>query len=113
MGDDVIELARSGLTEAAGALYMGLQNGPIPRNHRPPRGGESPNDVAERAANSLRLLLQMHGKDLEKPPAAFVNKVTTDTPNALPDGIPHVVVATPRCHQVRDSPQKMLYPCHD
>jgi broad specificity phosphatase PhoE len=97
MGQEVIELGRAGHSESAGILYTGIgryQSGPTPRGYRPPRGGESPNDVAERAKVSLVRLLTIHGVDLEEPPKEFVDKVTIDSPNILPEGIPHVVLVS-------------------
>jgi broad specificity phosphatase PhoE len=97
MGQEVIELALAGQSEAAGRLYAGLgryQSGPTPRGYRPPRGGESLDDVAERAKMSLVMLLGIYGVDLEEPPKEFVDKVNIDSPNVLPEGIPHVVVVS-------------------
>jgi len=93
-GDAVNELARCGRMEAAGDLYMGVRTGVTPRDYRPPRGGESPDDVASRAKAAVKMLLMVHGEDLEEPPKAFVDKVTINSPETLPEGIPHVVVVS-------------------
>jgi probable phosphoglycerate mutase len=96
-GQAVIEWALAGNLERAGELYAGLsryQSGASPRAYRPPRGGESTNDVAYRAMLSLSILLARHGTDLEEPPKDFVDKVNTHSPDILPKGIPHVVVVS-------------------
>lgn len=96
-GEEVIALARAGRTDTASEVYMGVpiyQTGPTPRDYRPPRGGESPNDVADRAALGLKMLLLKHGKDLDEPPTAFVDKMKADLPDTLPNDIPHVVVVS-------------------
>ena len=56
--------------------------------------GESADDVAERATSSLLLLLHRYGKELDEPPKEFVDKKVIDSPNDLPEGIPHVVVVS-------------------
>jgi broad specificity phosphatase PhoE len=63
------------------------------RNYQPP-GGESQEQVALRAKRSLVTLLAQYGKELEKPPKEFLDKVSIDLPNILPEGIPHVVVVS-------------------
>ncbi|KIM76346.1 hypothetical protein PILCRDRAFT_91610 [Piloderma croceum F 1598] len=97
MGKEVIELGLARQSEAAGRLYMGFgryQSGPTPCGYRPPQGGESPDDVANRAKVSLVMWLWRCGVDLEEPPKEFVDKVNIDSTNILPEGIPHVVVVS-------------------
>jgi hypothetical protein len=79
-------------------LLTGLkpgEKGPLPRDYHPP-GGESFNDVARRARISLIALLLKYGKELEEPPKEFLDKmvIDVDSPNILPEGIPHVVVVS-------------------
>ena len=98
MGQEVIDALRAGNKILAGTLYMGLrpsQTGATPRDYRPPGGGgESPYDVAFRAKQGLIKVLKNYGKDLDKPPKDFLDKVVIDSPNVLPKGIPHVVIVS-------------------
>jgi probable phosphoglycerate mutase len=68
-------------------------SGPLSRFHTPAEGGESLDDVAQRAERIIRLILSK-GVDLSEAPEFFLNKKTTDTPSVLPDGIPHVVIVS-------------------
>jgi broad specificity phosphatase PhoE len=97
MGQAVIDAIRAGYTERASDLYTGLsrgQSGTTPCGYRPPGGGESPNDVAMRANMSLIILLHEYGKELDEPPREFMEKALIDSPNILPESIPHVVVVS-------------------
>jgi len=97
MGQAVIDAILAGRTGRASDLYTGLspgQSGVTPRGYRPPGGGESHNDVAMRAKASLIMLLHEYGKELDEPPREFVEKTVIDSPNILPEGIPHVVVVS-------------------
>ena len=47
-----------------------------------------------RAEISLCILLHEYGKELDEPPREFVEKTVIDSPNILPEGIPHVVVVS-------------------
>ena len=96
-GQAVIDAIRAGYNQRATALYSGVppgQPGVTPRGYIPPDGGESPNQVARRAMLSLRDLLYEYGKELDEPPKEFVDKKVIDSPNVLPEGIPHVVVVS-------------------
>ena len=95
-GQAVIDAIRGGYKERAATLYSGIpsgRNGVTPRGYTPPGGGESPNQVALRAKYSLLHLLFQYGKELDEPPKEFVDKII-DSPNVLPEGIPHVVVVS-------------------
>jgi probable phosphoglycerate mutase len=97
MGQAVLDAIHAGNTERASDLYTGLsrgQSGTTPRGYRPPGGGESPNDVAMRAKMNLLILLLEYGKELDEPPREFIDKTVIDSPNVLPEGIPHVVVVS-------------------
>lgn len=59
-----------------------------------PEGGESLNQVSSRAKQSLVKLLAQYGKELDNPPKEFIDRVKIDSPNVLPEGIPHVVVVS-------------------
>jgi len=97
-GQAVINALLTGNSESAATLYMRLkpgQNGATPRDYRPPGGGgESPNAVAFRAKQGLIMLLKNYGKDLDAPPKDFLDKFVIDSPNILPEGIPHVVIVS-------------------
>ena len=59
-GQAVIDAVRAGRMEQAETLYYGIpsgRSGTTPRDYVPPGGGESPQDVANRAVLSLLLLL--------------------------------------------------------
>jgi broad specificity phosphatase PhoE len=97
MGQAGIDAVRAGNQERAKALYTGLlpgQSGTTPRNHQPPGGGESPYAVANRARLSLIALIRKYGKELDEPPKEFLDKMVTNSPDVLPEGIPHVVVVS-------------------
>jgi broad specificity phosphatase PhoE len=97
MGQAVIDAINAGRIERASDLYTGLSHGSsgvTPRDYQPPGGGESPNNVAARATLSLLTLLLTYGKALDEPPREFVDKTVIDSPNVLPEGIPHVVVVS-------------------
>ena len=55
-------------------------------------GGESIEQVALRAKQSLVTLLEKYAKKLDEPFKEFLDKVVIDSPNELPTSIPHVVV---------------------
>ncbi|KIM85988.1 hypothetical protein PILCRDRAFT_816529, partial [Piloderma croceum F 1598] len=96
-GSAVTDALRAGNQERAATLYNGLspgQSGPTPRDYKPPGGGESPNLVASRANIALVVLLYKYGKELDEPPKEFVDKTVIDSPNVLPEGIPHVVLVS-------------------
>jgi probable phosphoglycerate mutase len=63
------------------------------RNYQPD-GGESLEQVSSRAKQSLVTLLTQYGKELDEPPQEFLDKKQIDSPNILPEGIPHVVVVS-------------------
>lgn len=67
--------------------------GLTPRDYQLP-GGESLEQVSARAKASLVTLLAKYGKELDEPPKEFLDKVVIDSPNVLPEGIPHVVVVS-------------------
>jgi probable phosphoglycerate mutase len=97
MGQAVIDALYAGRIATAMTLYRGLspdQSGVIPRDHQPPDGGESLNVVAYRARLSLTALLGKYGKELDETPKEFLDKTVIDSPNVLPEGIPHVVVVS-------------------
>ena len=98
LGQAVVDASCAGRDTEAQALLTGLkpgEKGPLPRDYHPP-GGESFNDVARRARISLIALLLKYGKELEEPPKEFLDKmvIDVDSPNILPEGIPHVVVVS-------------------
>jgi len=96
-GEDVNDLVKRGMFDEAGDLFIGVpryMSGATPRDYRPPNGGESPNDVVNRARKGLKFLLHTYGKKSEEPPREFVDKVTNEDINAIPEGIPHLVVVT-------------------
>ena len=96
-GQGVIDALRAWDQQRATSLYTGLlpgQSGITPRDYTPPGGGESPNHVAMRAKLSLIMLLREYGKELDEPPKEFVDKTVINSPNVLPEGIPHVVVVS-------------------
>ena len=96
-GQAVIDALKAWNPERASDLYTGLsryESGITRRVYRPPGGGESPNDVALRAKGSLFILLHQYGKEQDEPPREFVDKTVIDSPNILPEGIPHVVVVS-------------------
>jgi len=96
-GQAVIDALRAVNQQRAATLYTGLspsQSGTTPRDYEPPGGGESPNLVALRARGSLIALLLKYGKELDEPPKEFVDKTVINSPNVLPEGIPHVVVVS-------------------
>ena len=68
--------------------------GPLSRFHCPAEGGESMNMVALRAEAIIRSIFSYCGVNLSEAPEFFLEKKTTDTPNVLPDGIPHVVIVS-------------------
>jgi broad specificity phosphatase PhoE len=97
MGQAVIDALYAG----DGTKAMKLLNGSSPgqdmiilRDHQSPGGGESLNDVAFRASLSLTVLLRKYGKEMDEPPREFLDKTVIDSPNVLPEGIPHVVVVS-------------------
>ena len=95
MGEAVINAIRTRDLERATTLYTGIRygfSGVTPRDYT--GGGESPQEVANRAVFSLITLLCRYGKELDEPPKEFVDKTTIDSPNVLPEGIPHVVVVS-------------------
>jgi broad specificity phosphatase PhoE len=95
MSQAVIDAIRAGHTERAATMYTGLrrgQSGTTPRNYG--GGGESPEHVAMRARGSLILLLMKYGKELDEPPKEFLDKTVINSPNVLPEGIPHVVLVS-------------------
>lgn len=63
------------------------------RDHRP-LGGESLEDVASRARLSLTVLLTKYGKELDERPKEFLDKNEIDSPDDLPQDIPHVVLVS-------------------
>jgi probable phosphoglycerate mutase len=63
------------------------------RNYQPD-GGESLEQVSSRAKQCLVGLLAQYGKELDKPPKAFLDKEMMESPNILPEGVPHVVVVS-------------------
>jgi len=65
----------------------------IDRSYQP-EGGESLDQVSSRAKRSLIALLAQYSKEIDKPPKEFLDKVKIDSPNVLPEGIPHVVVVS-------------------
>ena len=94
-GQAVIDAVHAGHMEQAETLYYSIpsgRSGATPRNYTLPGGGESPQDVANRAVLSLLLLLEEHGKELDEPLKEFVDKKVSDSPNDLPEGIPHVIL---------------------
>jgi probable phosphoglycerate mutase len=96
-GQEVIDAIRAGYEERAATLYTGIpsgQSGVTPRHYTPPGGGESPNQVANRATMSLMMMMYKYGKELDEPPKEFIDKMVIDSPNVLPEGIPHVVVVS-------------------
>lgn len=97
MGQAVVDALRTGYPTIAMSLCSGLspdQSGSISRDYKPPGGGESLNDVAFRARLSLTELLGKYGKEMDEPPKDFLDKTVIDSPNVLPEGIPHVVVVS-------------------
>ena len=95
-GQAVSDAIRAGFVERAARLYYGprSRSGVTPRDYAPPYGGESADDVAERATSSLLLLLHRYGKELDELPKEFMDKKVIDSPNDLPEGIPHVIVVS-------------------
>ena len=96
-GQVVIDAVCAGRMEQAETLYYGIpsgRSGTTPHDYVPPSGGESPQDVANRAVLSLLLLLEEHGKELDEPPKEFMDKKIINSPNDLPEGIPHVVLVS-------------------
>jgi broad specificity phosphatase PhoE len=96
-GSAVADAIRAGNRVQATALYNGLspgQSGTTPRDYTPPGGGESPNLVALRAKSNLITLLHEYGEELDEPPKEFVDKTVINSPNVLPEGIPHVVLVS-------------------
>jgi probable phosphoglycerate mutase len=67
--------------------------GSISRVHCPAEGGESMEMVARRAESIIYRALADAVK-LSEPPEFFLEKKTIDTPDVLPDGIPHVVIVS-------------------
>jgi probable phosphoglycerate mutase len=66
----------------------------VTRRNYQPEGGESYEQVSSRAKRSLVALLAQHGKELDEPPKEFSDEVVIESPNVLPEGIPHVVVVS-------------------
>ena len=95
-GQVVSDAIRAGFVERAARLYFGprSRSGVTPRDYAPPYGGESADDVAERATSGLLLLLHRYGKELDEPPKEFVDKKVINSPNDLPEGIPHIIVVS-------------------
>jgi hypothetical protein len=97
MGQAAIDASHAGNYARARELFTGLspsQSGAPPRDYTPPGGGESLNLVAYRAQRTLNVLLMKYGKELDEPPKEFLDKTVIDSPNILPEGIPHVVVVS-------------------
>ena len=95
LGQVVIDAVRAECMEQAETLYYSIlsgRSGVTPCDYTLPGGGESPQDVANRAVLSLLLLLEEHGKELDEPPKEFMDKKVINSPNDLPEGIPHVVL---------------------
>jgi broad specificity phosphatase PhoE len=63
------------------------------RDHRP-LGGESLDDVSSRARLSLTMLLTKYGKELDDRPKEFLDKNKIDSPNDLPQDLPHIVLVS-------------------
>jgi len=96
-GQEVIDALRYGYDERAVTLFTGVpfgRSGETPRDYMPPGGGESLKQVAQRAVSTLLILLYKFGKELDEPPKEFVDKKVIDSPNVLPEGIPHVVLVS-------------------
>jgi probable phosphoglycerate mutase len=97
MGQAVIDALYAGDQTKAMTLQNGFspdQEVIIPRDHQPPGGGESLNDVALRARLSLTALQRKYGKEMDEPPRELLDRTVIDSPNVLPEGIPHVVVVS-------------------
>jgi len=95
MGQAVIDAIYAGDRTKAMKLLNGFSPGQqviIPRDHQSPGDGESLNDVARRARLSLTALLRKYGKAMDEPPSEFLDKTVIDSPDVLPEGIPHVVL---------------------
>ncbi|KIM90661.1 hypothetical protein PILCRDRAFT_811113 [Piloderma croceum F 1598] len=90
--DDRYEEWNRGFTSASNlnAETMGLETN---RDHRP-CGGESLDDVASRARLSLTMLLTKYGKELDDYPKEFLDKNEIDSPNDLPQDLPHIVLVS-------------------
>jgi hypothetical protein len=67
----------------------------VATGHRP-LGGESLEDVASRAKLSLTMLLTKYGKELDEHPKEFLDKNEINSPNDLPQDIPHTVLVSHR-----------------
>jgi broad specificity phosphatase PhoE len=97
MGQAAIDASCAGNHERARALYTGFwpgESGVPSCSYLPPGGGESSNGVARRARMGLTALLLKYGKELDEPPKEFLDKTVINSPNVLPEGIPHVVVVS-------------------
>ncbi|KZT35960.1 phosphoglycerate mutase-like protein [Sistotremastrum suecicum HHB10207 ss-3] len=64
------------------------------RTHRPPMGGESLEDVRERAKSVLGGLVRKYGLDMDEPPVEFEGRYLNSRERAIPSGIPHVVIVS-------------------
>lgn len=67
-------------------------NGNMDRKHRP-AGGESLDEVARRVELMVSLLVR-HAVRLREPPIEFVDKTRSQDVERLPEGVPHVVLAS-------------------
>jgi broad specificity phosphatase PhoE len=88
-GEKVQEYLTQGRVSAASKLMYGDNS----RTYGPP-GGESREDVANRAQFFLMDRMYREGKDTDELPEAFLSKEKVNNPETLPEGIPHIVVVS-------------------